>query len=218
MIRGVLFDMDGVLVDNTAAHLRAFMEFAARHSITITSEQFIPLFGRGNEEIFPAIMDRGLIDRYGIDALADEKERIYRETYASEIHPMTGLLTFLDDLAAHGILCAVGSSGPRANVDFVLERCNMAKYFQALVSGDDVTRCKPDPQIYLKAAAALGLAPSACVVIEDSINGIRAAEAAGMPAIAITTTEQRSTLEKLPNVRLIIDDFTSLSAHRIAEL
>ena len=110
MIRGVLFDMDGVLVDNTAAHVRAFMEFAARHSITITSEQFIPLFGRGNEEIFPAIMDRGLIDRYGIDALADEKERIYRETYASEIHPMTGLLTFLADLSAHGILCAVGSS------------------------------------------------------------------------------------------------------------
>lgn len=218
MIRGVLFDMDGVLVDNTAAHVRAFKEFAARHSITVHPEQLVHLFGYGNKEFMQAIMDKEIIDRYGIDALADEKERIYRETYASEIHPMTGLLTFLDDLAAHGILCAVGSSGPRANVDFVLERCNMAQYFQALVSGNDVTRCKPDPQIYLKAAAALGLAPSACVVIEDSINGIRAAEAAGMPAIAITTTEQRSTLEKLPNVRLIIDDFTSLSAKRIAEL
>ncbi len=215
---GVIFDMDGVLVDNSAAHLRAFMEFAARHSVPLTAEQFIPLFGRGNDEIMPAIVGREVVEKYGLAALADEKEALYRQIYASEIHPIAGLTELLRDLCSRGIVCAVGSSGPRANVDFVLERCGIADCFTAVVSGDDVTHCKPDPEIYLSAAERLGLPASQCVVFEDSLNGIRSAEAAGMAVIAITTTCNRSELARQNGVRLVVDDYTSLTAQQVVDL
>lgn len=205
-------------MDNTEAHLRAFMEFAARHSVPLTAEQFIPLFGRGNDEIMPAIVGREVVDKFGLEALADEKEALYRRIYAPEIHPIAGLTELLHDLCSRGILCAVGSSGPRANVDFVLEKCSIADCFAAVVSGDDVTHCKPDPEIYMRAAERLGLPASQCVVFEDSLNGIRSAEAAGMPVIAISTTCDRSVLARQNAVRIIVDDYAALTAQQVINL
>lgn len=215
MKRGVIFDMDGVLVDNSQAHLLAFLEFAKRHSVPLTAERFLPLFGRGNDEIIPAIVGPEIVDKYGIAALAYEKEAIYREIYSPDIIPIAGLAELLHGLRERDVVCAVGSSGPYANVEFVLGRCGIADCFSAVVSGDDVTRCKPDPEIYLRAADRLGLAASDCVVFEDSLSGIRSAEAAGMPVVAVATTCERAILARQPAVRLIVDDYTSLSAESV---
>ena len=172
--------MDGTLVDNTPAHIRAFEIFCDRYGVRNWKERLSQGFGMGNDDIMRLILPEEVIASRGLQALADEKEAIYREIYAPEIRPVAGLRDLLLRLRALGIRCAVGSSGCRANVDFVLEHCGIAEFFDARISGDAVTRCKPDPEIYLKAAEALDVTPGECIVFEDAKAGIEAARRAGI--------------------------------------
>ena len=171
----------------------------------------------GNDDIMRAVMPEEIIREKGIAALADEKEAIYREIYAPDIHPVEGLVELLERLRAAGVRCAVGTSGPKANMDFVLEKCAIGPYFDAKVSGDMVTRCKPDPEIYLKAAEALRLRPEECVVFEDARAGIEAGDRAGMKVVALATTLSREELERTA-ATLVIDDFTQMSVERLRSL
>lgn len=147
MKKAALFDMDGTLVDNTLAHMRAFEIFCARYGVTGWKEKLSQAFGMGNDDIMRLIMPAELIRERGLASLAEEKEAIYREIYAPEIRPVKGLVPLLESLRAAGVRCAVGSSGCRANVDFVLEKCRIGEFFDVRISGDRVTRCKPDPEI-----------------------------------------------------------------------
>ena len=211
MKKAALFDMDGTLVDNTAAHIRAFEIFCARYGVTDWKERLSQGFGMGNDDIMRMIMPEEVIRAKGIAALAEEKEAIYREIYAPEIHPVAGLRELLEKLHARGVRCAVGSSGCRKNVDFVLEKCGIGAWFEARISGDAVTRCKPDPEIYLTAAAALGVKPSECVVFEDARAGIEAARRAGAGRIvALATTLPREELEREPKADWLVDTFADL--------
>ena len=211
MKKAALFDMDGTLVDNTAAHVRAFEIFCARYGVTDWQQRLSQAYGMGNDDIMRLIMPEEVIRTKGLKALAEEKEAIYREIYAPEIHPVKGLERLLEDLHAAGIRCAVGSSGCRANVDFVLEKCDIGKWFEARISGDMVTRCKPDPEIYLKAADALGVSPADCVVFEDAKAGIVAARRAGAGRIvALATTLPREVLEHESDADVIVDTFADL--------
>lgn len=203
--------MDGTLVDNTPAHIRAFEIFCARYGVTDWRQKLNNVFGMGNDDILRLILPGSVIREKGLQALADEKEAIYRETYAPEIEPVKGLVHLLERLRAAGVRCAVGSSGCKANVDFVLGRCGIASFFEAKISGDMVTRCKPDPEIYLKAAATLGLSPAACVVFEDARAGIESARRAGAGRIvALATTLSRDALETDPAADRIITDFDDI--------
>ena len=195
MIKGAIFDMDGTLVDNTPVHIRAFEIFCERYGIRDWKEKLGQAYGMGNDDIMRLIMPAEVIREKGLAALAEEKESIYREIYAPEIVPMPGLTDLLQKLRDAGIRCAVGSSGYKPNVDFVLEKCRIEPYFDARISGDMVSRCKPDPEIYLTAAAALGLPAAECVVFEDAPAGIEAARRAGAGHIvALATTLDRAAL------------------------
>lgn len=208
MIEAALFDMDGTLVDNTPAHIRAFEIFCARYGVTDWEQKLSDAYGMGNDDILRRILPEAVIREKGLAALAEEKEAIYRAIYAPEIRPVKGLVRLLERLRAAGVRCAVGSSGCRANVDFVLEKCGLEPYFEARISGDMVTRCKPDPEIYLTAAAALGVAPACCVVFEDAKAGIESARRAGAGRIvALATTLSRETLATQTDADLIVDDF-----------
>jgi beta-phosphoglucomutase family hydrolase len=218
MIKGVIFDMDGVLVNNMAVHFEAFAAMAERYNLKAEEgADFSHLNGRGNDDIINALFPRELVEAKGVEALAAEKEALYREIYAPKIRPTEGLHELLRSLAEGSIHCAVGSSGPRVNVEFVLEKCNIAPYFQVLISGDMVTRCKPDPEIFLTAAERLGLKPEECLVFEDAISGVKAARAAGMKVITLTSTH---TLEQLAQAEpdMIIDDFRAISLSQIQAL
>ena len=136
MKKAVLFDMDGTLVDNTAAHIRAFEIFCARYNVTDWQQRLSHAYGMGNDDIMRRIMPEAVIREKGLAALAEEKEAIYREIYAPEIHPVAGLVDLLEQLHKAGIRCAVGSSGCKANVDFVLMSCNLEPWFDARISGD----------------------------------------------------------------------------------
>lgn len=211
MKKAALFDMDGTLVDNTLAHMRAFEIFCARYGVTGWKEKFSQAFGMGNDDIMRLIMPAELIRERGLASLAEEKEAIYREIYAPEIRPVKGLVPLLESLRAAGVRCAVGSSGCRANVDFVLEKCRIGEFFDVRISGDRVTRCKPDPEIYLTAAAALGMAPADCVVFEDAKAGIESARRAGVGrVVALATTLPREVLERETDADVIGETFADL--------
>lgn len=218
MIKGVIFDMDGVLVNNMAVHFRAFAAMAERYNLKAEEgADFSHLNGRGNDDIINALFPRELVEAKGVTALAEEKEALYREIYAPTIRPTEGLVALLRELHEAGIPCAVGSSGPRVNVDFVLEKCAIAPYFSTIISGDMVTHCKPNPEIFLTAAAKLGVKPEECLVFEDAISGVVAARKAGMRVITITSTHTREQLlEAAPD--LIVEDFRSISLDTIMKL
>ena len=211
MKKAALFDMDGTLVDNTLAHMRAFENFCARYGVTGWKEKPSQAFGTGNDDIMRLNMPAELIRERGLASLAEEKEAIYREIYAPEIRPVKGLVPLLESLRAAGVRCAVGSSGCRATVGFVLEKCRVGEFFDGRISGDRVTRCKPDPEIYLTAAAALGMAPADCVVFEDAKAGIESARRAGVGrVVALATTLPREVLERETDADVIGTTFADL--------
>ena len=217
MVKGVIFDMDGVLVDNKEAHIEAFVTFCALHGIDIKGMDLSWMYGKGNDEIIPRLLPKHIIEEFGIKALGDEKEAVYRKTYASSMRPVPGLVQFLDDLYANNVTMAVGSSAPVENIDFVLDGLGIRKYFSVFVNGDMVRRAKPDPAIYLLSLEKLGLPASECIVMEDSFAGIESANGAGIKVIALATTNTAEALSKA-RVEMIVPDFTSLSYRKIAEL
>lgn len=217
MLKGLLFDMDGVLVNNLDIHRQAFAEFFRRYGVERTFDDLSRVFGKGNDDIMGELMPADVVERVGIRELGYEKEAIYREIYAPIITPQPGLLAFLAEAGSAGLRSAVGSSGYRVNVDFVLERCNIERYFSAIVAGDEVTRCKPDPEIYLTAAAKLGLKPSECIVFEDAEAGIEAAKRAGIKVVALATTFSREFLSTT-DADVIVDDFTQVNVEMLRRI
>lgn len=204
--------MDGTLVDNSDVHMRAFAIFCTRYGVTDWRDKLGQAIGMGNDDIMRLILPEEILREKGLAALAEEKEAIYRELYAPEIKPVEGLVRLLGRLRERGVRCAVGSSGCMKNVDFVLEKCRIGRYFDAMVSGDDVTRCKPDPEIYLAAAAALGVAPADCVVFEDAKAGIESARRAGTGrVVALATTLPQEVLEAETDADTIIATFADLT-------
>lgn len=214
MINAVIFDMDGVIVDNRDIHVEAFRLLAQRHGVSFCGEGLEWMYGRGNDTIIPRLFPPEVVGRAGLAELGREKETIYREIYRECMVPARGLVALLDELRDNGLPCAVGSSAPRRNVDFVLERCGIADYFSVVVTGDMVEFRKPDPSIFRMAAERLGVTPAECLVFEDSTAGIQAARSAGMPVIALATT---LTAEQLSEVHdgLTIPDFTYIDYHGI---
>lgn len=209
--------MDGVLVNNLEIHRQAFAEFFRRYGVERTFDELSRVFGKGNDDIMGELMPADVVERVGIRQLGYEKEAIYREIYAPIITPQPGLLAFLAECEREGLRSAVGSSGYKANVDFVLDKCNIRRYFEATVAGDEVTRCKPDPEIYLTAAAKLGLDACECIVFEDAEAGIEAAKRAGMKVVALATTFDREFLATT-DADMIIGDFRDISVEQLRTL
>jgi len=186
--RGVVFDLDGTMVDNMGLHTEAFTEFMARHGLPPLDEaQRARLDGKRNTDIFPDLFGRDL-PRAELLALADEKEGLYRALSRGRLVPMPGLELLLALLAAEGILVAVATSGPADNVRHTLAETGLAGRIQVVVRGDQVERGKPHPDIFLAAAARIGVPPGECLAFEDSPSGVAAARAARMVCVALTTS------------------------------
>ena len=211
--RAALFDMDGTLVDNSDVHVRAFEIFCDRYGVRDWQERLSNAFGRGSDDIMRMLLPEEIIHKKGLQALGDEKEAIYREIYAPTIEPVAGLHSLLELLKVAGIRCAVGSSGCKQNVDFVLDKCQIGDYFEARISGDMVSRCKPEPEIYLTAAKALGVKIEECIIFEDARAGFEAARRAGAGlVVGIATTLTKETIETENLADLVVEDFTRITS------
>jgi len=151
-----------------------------------------------------------------IAALDDRKEAVFREILAEDFPPMPGVHELLARLHGAGFKLAVGSSGPPENVALVVEKLPGGSLFSATVDGMDVTRGKPDPQVFLIAAERLGVSPARCTVVEDAPAGVRAAHAAGMAAVALLSTGR--TRKSLAAADLVVESLAELSPERIRAL
>ena len=200
-----IFDMDGVLVDSNPAHKIALKQFCKEHGHDLTEQELREkIYGRTNKDWLLNLF--GNLSQETISQYADEKEALFRRLY-TDIKPVDGLLSFLDKLEVHKIPRAIATSAPRANVDFTLEKTHTGQYFTTILDDSFVTEGKPNPQIYLKTAKALGFDPMKCIVFEDSLSGVKAGRSAGCKVVGITTTHTR---EELAETDFIIDDFVGL--------
>jgi beta-phosphoglucomutase len=205
---GVIFDLDGVLIDSGWAHRQSWYDLAEREDLDMSDEFFTGTFGMQNYQILPMLYGRDL-SREEIDRLSDWKEQRYRDLIAEKLTLPPGGARLLSELKGEGFLLAIGSSAPRANLDMVLERLCLNHYFDACVTKQDVANGKPAPDTFLKAAQKLALPPHCCVVVEDAVQGVEAAKAAGMPVIALTTTRDRPALSQAD---MIVDGLGELKA------
>jgi len=210
----IIFDMDGVIVDSNPYHKISLKEFVSRYGHELSDEQLIKrIYGRTNREWLTELF--GKLPEDQLSEYAEEKEALYRKLFYDDIRPVKGLIKFLDLLSDNKVLRAIGTSAPRSNVDFTLVRTNTVKYFPTILHDAFVTHSKPNPEIYLKSAEALGLPNSQCIVIEDSLSGVEAGQRSGSKVIGITTTHTR---EELSHCDLIIDDFEDLTIGDLEKL
>ncbi|QHV96502.1 HAD family hydrolase [Spirosoma endbachense] len=212
-----LFDMDGVIVDNTDFHINAWLQFAQHKGIPLTRDQYIDhINGRVSADAMAYVFQRP-IEPGELIVLTEEKEAIYRELYRPHLQPAPGLITLLEALKARNVPTAVGTSAPMSNVHFTLDGLLLRPYFDTVVDASLVKHGKPHPEIYLKAAEKVGVEPARCVVFEDAFAGIQAGLRAGMAVIAVATTLTRNELAG-SGASLIVDDFIGLTVDAIREV
>lgn len=204
-MRGFIFDMDGVVVDNHRFHFQAWMEFSRKHKFELNERIYRDQFnGKTNADLFRMLF--GELSPEKFKALAHEKESMYQELYADQIKAHTGLIDFLEYLNRRHYKVALGTSAPPLNVDFTLDRLFLRKFFHVIVDGTMVLNGKPDPEVYLKCALKLGLAPKDCVVFEDSLAGLESGKRAGCKIVGVATSHEAYELK--PMTEMIIHDFT----------
>ena len=201
-----IFDMDGVIIDSNPFHKISLRQFCRKYGHDLSEEQLREkIYGRTNRDWITNVF--GKLEEDQLRRYADEKEALFREMYANDIKPIDGLIALLEKLDEEKIPRAIATSAPRANVDFTLSKTKTGKYFSIILDESFVTKGKPDPEIYLKTAAAVGIKPAHCVVFEDSLSGVKSAKAAGCKVVGITTTHSASELQETD---LVIDDFKGL--------
>ena len=207
-MRAAIFDLDGTLVDNMSVHADAWATLSSRHGLAVPRDRFLLEFaGRKNEEIIADLWP-GHDESFAL-RLASEKEALYRELYRPRLAPLAGLLPFLDALAAAGVPLAIASAAPALNRALVLDGLGLRRRFVKVIGAEDAKRGKPFPDIFLAAAAALGVPPGGCVAFEDALFGVEAAVAAGMPTAAVTTSQPEAALRR-SGARWVMKDFTEL--------
>ncbi len=188
--RAVLWDLDGTMIDSREDHFQAWSAVLAGHGFTLERERFRSVFGHRPDEIVQTLLGPDLpADQ--VQKIVEAKWRAYRErarTHGVQLLPGVG--EWVERLARDGWRQAVASDGARWNIDMVLEATGLAATVAAVVSGQDVPHGKPDPAIFLAAAARLGAAARRCVVVEDAPAGVEAAHRAGMRAVGVLTSHE----------------------------
>lgn len=212
MLRGVVFDFDGVIVDSHPVHIRAWKKFLETVGRTASEEelQFV-LDGRKRNDILRHFL--GELEPERMTEYGRRKEQLFREE-AADVQSVGGLPSFLEDLEAAHVSLGIASSGSRSRVEFLLDRLDLKKHFRAVVTGDEVEQGKPDPAVFLKAAQALQLDPAELVAFEDALSGVKAARSAGMICVGIALPERTSMLFDA-GADYVVPDFWSLSYSKL---
>ncbi len=208
--------MDGTLIDNTPYHFKSWQALFKKYNKGEISKEtyYTSISGVPVMDTIRKLFgdDR---DEAGLKALLNEKEEFYRQEYAPYVAPVNGLVDFLSSLKNSGVKMAMATSATVEDIDFILNRIPIRNDFDEIVNSSMVSRPKPEPQIFLKAAEKLNTEPAKCVVFEDSLAGIKAANSAGMKVVAITTGH---TADELHPIDLVINDYSELTVQKLAAL
>jgi beta-phosphoglucomutase family hydrolase len=208
--------MDGTLIDNTPYHFKSWQMLFKKYGLGDISRDtyYTNISGVPVMETIRRLFGSNH-DEAGLKALLNEKEEFYRASYAPFVKPISGLTDFLTGLKRAGVKMAMATSATVQDIDFILDRVPIRDDFDTIINSTMVTRPKPNPDIFLKAAEKLNMPPENCIVFEDSLAGVKAANAAGMKVVAITTGH---TAAELHPVDLVIDDYTRLDVQQLAAL
>lgn len=211
----VIFDMDGTLIDNTPYHFKSWQALFKKYNKGELSKQtyYTEISGVPIMETLKGLFpDR---DEAGLKELLQEKEGFYRKEYTPYLVAINGLENFLKALKSDGIKMAIATSATVEDIDFILNKIPIRDDFDEIVNSSMVSRPKPNPDIFLEAAEKLKTKPARCIVFEDSLAGIKAANSAGMKVVAITTGH---TADELHPVDLVINDYTKLTLQQLSKL
>jgi beta-phosphoglucomutase len=214
MLRGVVFDMDGVIVDSHPAHLNAWKSFLASEGLKVRDEdlEFV-LDGRKRAEILRHFF--GELTPEQIVEYGNRKNEALREC-GQPVQPILGVVDFLCQLSEAGIGIALATSGSQWRAHSTLEEHGLTGYFQAVITGDEITAGKPDPAIYRLAAERLQESPQHLLAVEDAVSGVKSARAAGMRCLGIAN-ERRAALLRAAGAELVIPDFRALSVDQLED-
>ena len=199
----LIFDMDGVLVDSNPLHRESWIAFNRRYGLETTPAMLERMYGKRNDDIVRDYFG-DFLSPEELAARGAEKEELYREMVGGRLEEslVRGLRGFLE--RHRDVPKAIASNAEPKNVNFVLDKAGVREYFQVIVDGSQVSRPKPDPEIYLRAAELIGILPQNCIVLEDSHSGVQAGVAAGMRVIGL-----RTTYVNLPGASICVDNFES---------
>lgn len=212
--RGFIFDLDGVLIDSSKIHYVGWRDVLSGLDKDLDYETFRKnYFGKSNQEALEMIFGKNKFSTEKVKEIADEVDSNFVKTVADGGEPIKGALEFVQSLKESGEKVALATSAPRRNVDVFLDAFSLRGIFNAEVCGDDVSKWKPDPEVFLKAARQLGEDPKNCVVFEDSLAGVTAAKAAGATCVALLTTASREVLKAAD---YFIEDFFDEEMRKIA--
>lgn len=209
----VLWDLNGVIIDDMRFHLISFQKFLRELGYDMTEEYFVTkCTGTPPTEVFADILPT-IGNPVTIEQAVDRKREIYFEVTRGNMEMLPGVLKLIEDLNVHKFPQAIASGATRPEVEAIIAEFGISGYFGAVVACEDVSHGKPDPEPFLTAASRLGVEPENCVVIEDGEYGIRAAKACGMRAIAVTNTQPR---ENLSAADVIVDSLEAVDLRTIA--
>jgi HAD superfamily hydrolase (TIGR01509 family) len=214
---GAIFDWDGVVIDSSNQHERSWEILAEEIGKPLPENHFKQGFGKRNAVIIPQILG-WTNDLDEVERLGRRKEELYRELVKSDgLRALPGIRELLLELKAVLIPCVVGTSTERENLELAFRLLDLGDFFQGAVCSEDVSRGKPDPEVFLKSAALTGLPPERCVVLEDSTHGIEAARCGNMKALGLATTREATKL-KAAGAHLVISDPTAANLDLLTSL
>ncbi|GER86076.1 beta-phosphoglucomutase [Dictyobacter vulcani] len=212
-IRAVIWDLDGVIIDSAEEHKRSWYRLAEREGLPFSDQQFHDTFGMRNDTIIPILWGEMPVQR--IQELADLKETYFREFVRDTAAPLPGAIELLTALRNAGYKQALASSTPIKNIEVISEVLGLEKYLNAFISGETVPHGKPAPDVFLKAAAELGVEPAESLVIEDAVAGVQAAHRGGMYCISVAG---KRNLPGLKAAELMVKDLTQVNLETIRTL
>ena len=210
--RGAIFDWDGVIINSASHHEISWERLAKECNKLLPENHFKRGFGMKNEVIIPELLGWTTVP-VEVRIMSLRKEAIYRELVREMgIEALPGVKTWLTRLREAGISCVIGSSTHRENITTTLDVIGLSEFFSEIVTSEDVKRGKPDPEVFLTAAARIGVDPKDGVVFEDALVGIAAAKAAGCRVVAVATTEPR---EVLAHADWVVSQLDELSVEQL---
>jgi len=216
VLKAVIFDMDGVIIDSEPMHFKVDKKLLRMAGLEVDKNFLNRYVGVSNPEMFADIREKFNIS-LSINELLDLKQKFLLEALnETKLTAIDGVEKLILDLASHDVLPAIASSSPRIFIEAVIRKLKLEQYFKAVVSGEEVEKSKPAPDIFLKAVSLLDIKPDECIVIEDSSAGVEAASAAGIRCIGFSNPNSGS--QDLSKAYVIVDDMQKLNYNFICNI
>ena len=212
----LIFDLNGTMIDDMQYHAEAWYSILNDDLKAGLSWDEVKkeMYGK-NDELLIRIFGKDHFTAEEMKELSIEKERRYQRAYLPQLRLLKGLRLLLEKAQEMNIPMAIGSAAITFNIDFVLDNLDIRHFFQAIVSADDVTTSKPDPETFLQCAKLLGISPEKCIVFEDAPKGVEAAQNAGMKTVVLTTMHGEKEFESYKNILTFIKDYQEISSSGI---